>query len=123
MDGFGSAAGVSHAIDICAHPGQVAEEGDCRDRRGTGSPEAGGPVEVELRRPAVAKSLIQSDGAGHEANGVEREYRGTAVLREALAGGQQSVRDTMPARGGMDRERASAGPAGRPAESLDRGVR
>ena len=108
---IGRAAGVSHAIDVRVRPGQGADVGDRHDRRGAESPVAGGHVDVELRRPAVAESLIQGNGAGHEASRVEPEYRRSGLSCEALAAGEQSARDTEPARGGMDGERAAAGPA------------
>src|SRR6266700_1325451 len=66
---------------------------------------------------------VQGDGAGHETGRVEREHRRAAIAREALARGEQGARDAVPARVGVDGERAPAGPAGRPPEPLDRSVR
>jgi hypothetical protein len=97
--------------------------GGRHDRRGAEPAVAGGHVEVELRRPAVAESLVQGDGAGNEAGRVEREHRRPGLSRQPLEGDQHGARGTKPACGGMDGERASAGPAGRPGEALERGVR
>src|SRR5215469_2079380 len=123
MDGCGRAAGAPYARGVWAHPGQVTEIGERHDRLGGRYPEVACHVEVELRCPAVAQAVIQGNGAGHEAIRVEREDWRPVVLREALHGCRQSTRDTVPADGGMDGERAPAGPAGRKADPLDRSVR
>jgi hypothetical protein len=54
---------------------------------------------------------------------VEREHRRAGIPGEALARGEQGARDAVPARVRVDGQCAPAGPAGRPAEPLDRDVR
>src|SRR5262249_10293057 len=121
--GCRDAVGVRHAIDMGGRAAQVAEVGDRRDRRGGESAVPGGQVEVELPRPAVAEALVQGKRPRHDAGCVEGAYRRPGPTRPAFAGGQQSAGDTKPARGWMDGERASAGPAACPGEPLERGVR
>src|SRR5215831_13346272 len=85
--------------DAGADRSQMAQVGDRHDRRGAEPAVAGGHVEVELRRPAIAEALVQGNGLGHEAGRVERENRSPSLAGEALAGREQGAGDAVAARG------------------------